>query len=161
MAFTNMTPKYERDGRIARITLNRPDRPNAIDERMPRGMLAAVEDASRDDSPQVIVPAGAAGVFSAGDDLEPHGRRHRLLHGPVAQPQAGDREGARLRDRRGHRRRAVLRPGSGAPIGAPRAQRTLAASSAIPISLMIRTTGMPSVQVSSNTVQSVPASGGT
>lgn len=41
------TLKYERDGRIARITLNRPDRPNAIDERMPREIRAAAEEASK------------------------------------------------------------------------------------------------------------------
>jgi len=38
---------YERDGRIARITLNRPDVLNAIDDDVPRELAAAV-DAERD-----------------------------------------------------------------------------------------------------------------
>jgi enoyl-CoA hydratase len=36
---------YERDGRIARITLNRPEVLNAIDDDVPRELVAAVERA--------------------------------------------------------------------------------------------------------------------
>ena len=36
---------YERDGRIARITLNRPEVLNAIDDDLPRELAAAVERA--------------------------------------------------------------------------------------------------------------------
>ena len=35
----------ERDGRIARITLNRPEVLNAIDDEVPRELVAAVERA--------------------------------------------------------------------------------------------------------------------
>jgi enoyl-CoA hydratase len=82
------TLKYERDGRIARITLNRPDRLNAIDERMPREIRAAVEEANRDDSLHVIVLAGAGRAFCAGYDLEVFAESPRP--GPLSQDMPWD-----------------------------------------------------------------------
>ena len=61
---------YEADGRIARITLNRPAKLNAINDEMPRELRAAAEAANRDDAVHVIVLAGAGRAFSAGYDLE-------------------------------------------------------------------------------------------
>jgi enoyl-CoA hydratase len=60
---------YERDGRIARITLNRPEVLNAIDDDVPRELAAAVERADWDESVHVIVLAGAGRAFCAGYDL--------------------------------------------------------------------------------------------
>jgi len=60
---------YERDGRIARITLNRPDVLNAIDDEVPRELAAAVERADWDEHVHVIVLAGAGRAFCAGYDL--------------------------------------------------------------------------------------------
>ena len=60
---------YERDGRIARITLNRPDVLNAIDDDLPRELAAAVERADYDRDVHVIVLAGAGRAFCAGYDL--------------------------------------------------------------------------------------------
>jgi enoyl-CoA hydratase len=60
---------YERDGRIARITLNRPEVLNAIDDEVPRELVAAVERADRDEGVHVIVLAGAGRAFCAGYDL--------------------------------------------------------------------------------------------
>jgi enoyl-CoA hydratase len=60
---------YERDGRIARITLNRPDVMNAIDDDVPRELAAAVERADADGKVHVIVLAGAGRAFCAGYDL--------------------------------------------------------------------------------------------
>jgi len=60
---------YERDGRIARITLNRPEVLNAIDDDMPRELAAAVERADADETVHVIVLAGAGRAFCAGYDL--------------------------------------------------------------------------------------------
>lgn len=60
---------YERDGRIARITLNRPDVLNAIDDEMPRELEAAVEQANADPGVHVIVLSGAGKAFCAGYDL--------------------------------------------------------------------------------------------
>jgi enoyl-CoA hydratase len=67
------TLKYARDRtnpRIARITLNRPERLNAIDERMPGEIRRAVEAANADDAVHVIVLAGAGRAFCAGYDLQ-------------------------------------------------------------------------------------------
>lgn len=61
---------YEKQAPIAHITLNRPDKLNAIDEEMPRALQAAVERANRDDEVRVIVLAGAGRAFCSGYDLE-------------------------------------------------------------------------------------------
>jgi enoyl-CoA hydratase/carnithine racemase len=60
---------YERDGRIARITLNRPDVLNAIDDELPRELEAAVDSANADTKVHVIVLAGGGRAFCAGYDL--------------------------------------------------------------------------------------------
>jgi len=62
--------RYETDGRIATITLNRPERLNAIDERMPGELEEAVRLADEDDDIHVIVLTGAGRAFCAGYDLE-------------------------------------------------------------------------------------------
>jgi enoyl-CoA hydratase len=56
--------------RVATITLDRPDRLNAIDEAMPREIRRAVEDAEDDDAVHVIVVTGAGRAFCAGYDLQ-------------------------------------------------------------------------------------------
>jgi len=62
--------KYAVAGRIARITLNRPARLNAINDKMPREIRRAVEAANEDDRVHVIVLAGAGKAFCAGYDLK-------------------------------------------------------------------------------------------
>jgi len=64
------TLKYAVAGRIARITLNRPDRLNAINAAMPREIRRAVDAANADDGVHVIVLAGAGRAFCAGYDLK-------------------------------------------------------------------------------------------
>ena len=68
MAYTTL--KYAVVGRIARITLNRPARLNAINDKMPREIRRAVEAANDDDRVHVIVMAGAGKAFCAGYDLK-------------------------------------------------------------------------------------------
>ncbi len=60
---------YGVEGRIATITLNRPERMNAISLAMPGEIAAAVERANRDDGVHVIVLAGAGDGFCSGYDL--------------------------------------------------------------------------------------------
>ena len=60
---------YERDGRIARITLNRPEVLNAIDQDVPRELADCVARADGDPAVHVIVLSGAGRAFSAGYDL--------------------------------------------------------------------------------------------
>jgi enoyl-CoA hydratase len=64
------TLRYEKQGRIARITLNRPRRLNAISVGMPREIRLAVEEANADDGVHVIVLQGAGRAFCAGYDLK-------------------------------------------------------------------------------------------
>jgi enoyl-CoA hydratase len=68
MDFTYL--QYEREGRIATITLNRPERLNAIHPEMPGEIRAAVEQANDDDEVHVIVLAGNGRAFCSGYDLK-------------------------------------------------------------------------------------------
>ena len=61
---------YGVSGRVARITLNRPERLNAINRAMPGEIRLAVEEANRDDRVHVIVLDGAGRAFCAGYDLK-------------------------------------------------------------------------------------------
>ena len=60
---------YEKDGRIARITLNRPEVMNAIDDEVPVLLEEAVKRADADDGVHVMVLSGAGDAFCAGYDL--------------------------------------------------------------------------------------------
>lgn len=62
--------KDARNPRIARITLNRPERLNAISPAMPREIRRAVERANDDDEVHVIVVQGAGRAFCAGYDMK-------------------------------------------------------------------------------------------
>ena len=61
---------YETDGRVATITLNRPDRLNAIDWAMPGEIEDAVDRAEADSDVHVIVVTGAGRAFCSGYDLK-------------------------------------------------------------------------------------------
>jgi len=63
------TMNYERDGRVARITLDRPDRGNGITMEMPRELSACVEQANLDPEVHVIALAGNGTGFCGGYDL--------------------------------------------------------------------------------------------
>ena len=65
---TTMT--YEVTGRIARITLNRPERGNAITLQMPAELTACVERADLDPAVHVIALSGAGKGFCGGYDLQ-------------------------------------------------------------------------------------------
>ncbi len=67
-AFTTLT--YEVRDAKAYLTLNRPDRLNAIDDVMPGEIRKAVDDANADDNVRVIVVQGAGRAFCAGYDLK-------------------------------------------------------------------------------------------
>ena len=67
---TYSTLKIEVAGRIATITLNRPERLNAINDEMPGEIRQAVDAANADDRVHVIVLRGAGKAFCAGYDLK-------------------------------------------------------------------------------------------
>ena len=64
------TLRYATEGRIARITLNRPERLNAIVPAMPREIRLAVERANADDNIHVIIVQGEGRAFCSGYDLK-------------------------------------------------------------------------------------------
>src|SRR4051812_39183923 len=61
---------YERRGPVAQLTLNRPDKLNAITIAMNQAVIEALDRASSDVGVRVIVLAGAGRAFSAGHDLK-------------------------------------------------------------------------------------------
>jgi enoyl-CoA hydratase len=65
--------KQPGEPRIARITLARPERLNAINEGLPAAIRAAVAWAEADDEVHVIVLDGAGRAFCAGYDLQDFG----------------------------------------------------------------------------------------
>ena len=63
------TLRYEVTGRVARITLSRPERGNGITLRMPRELAFCVEQADLDPAVHVIALAGEGKGFCGGYDL--------------------------------------------------------------------------------------------
>lgn len=68
MTFETMT--YESAQGIARITLNRPERLNAINAQMTAELREAVQQAADDPKTKVVVLSGAGRAFCAGYDLD-------------------------------------------------------------------------------------------
>src|SRR3954468_5492642 len=64
------TLDYEVDGRVARITLDRPERGNGITLAMPRELAECVERANLDPAVHVIALAGNGKGLCGGYDLE-------------------------------------------------------------------------------------------
>lgn len=56
-------------GGVRRITINRPDKRNALNHAVRGGVLAALQDADRDPSVRVSIIRGAGSCFSAGYEL--------------------------------------------------------------------------------------------
>ncbi len=61
--------KYELDGRVAILTLNRPDSLNAVSPEMVDGLLEASARAARDAEARAVIVRGAGKSFMAGGDL--------------------------------------------------------------------------------------------
>ncbi|WP_075996786.1 crotonase/enoyl-CoA hydratase family protein [Salaquimonas pukyongi] len=60
---------WEKDGRIARIQLNRPEVLNAINDELPVDLARCVKEANDDDDIHVIVLSGKGDAFCSGYDL--------------------------------------------------------------------------------------------
>lgn len=84
---------FERTGSIARITLNRPEKLNAIDFELGLQLYDAIARCAEDDSIRAVVLAGAGRAFCAGDELGrdrapreqasmAHGRIQHYVSGP-------------------------------------------------------------------------------
>jgi len=71
------TIQYDIEGPLAWITLNRPDKLNAINRAMVGELNQALDAALADDAVRVILLKGEGRAFSAGFDLEPDGAADR------------------------------------------------------------------------------------
>ena len=63
------TLRYEVDAGICTVTLNRPDKLNAVTATSIEELIAAFDDADRDDSVRAVIVTGAGRAFCAGADL--------------------------------------------------------------------------------------------
>jgi enoyl-CoA hydratase len=80
------------DGRVARITLNRPEKMNSLSQELLFELWDALHDLEADDSARVIILRGAGRTFSAGYDISP-GRGNDAV---VRRYRGSDDKGRRL-----------------------------------------------------------------
>ena len=71
---------------VRRLTLNRPEKRNALSNDLRRLLFEALEAADRDDTVRVIILRGAGECFSAGYDLSREGARQALPFATAAGP---------------------------------------------------------------------------
>lgn len=72
--------RYELDGGVATITLNRPDSRNALTTAMKVSLLDTLEQAAADETARAVILTGAGRGFCAGQDMREHAEL--LLDGP-------------------------------------------------------------------------------
>ncbi|HXW82925.1 MAG TPA: enoyl-CoA hydratase/isomerase family protein [Candidatus Binataceae bacterium] len=72
-------------GHVRTITLNRPEKKNALSDALAWGVVAAVEDAARTDEVWVVALTGSGDAFCAGLDLSGGGERSSPLSRQSAQ----------------------------------------------------------------------------
>lgn len=65
-----MTLQIDRDDNILTVTIDRPERRNAVDGATAKALYAAFRDFDRDDSLSVAILTGADGIFCSGADLK-------------------------------------------------------------------------------------------
>ena len=63
--------KYEASGRIARVTLNRPEKLNALSQQLQSELIECLTNADEDPDIRVITLRGAGRAFCAGYDITP------------------------------------------------------------------------------------------
>lgn len=61
---------YQVDGQVATVTINRPEKRNAINPDVVTSLSITLEEAASDDAVRAVILTGAGDVFSAGADLE-------------------------------------------------------------------------------------------
>lgn len=61
---------FRRDGRVLTVTLNRPDKLNAVDERMHEELARVFVECSDDTEADVVILTGAGRAFCSGGDID-------------------------------------------------------------------------------------------
>ena len=69
MAEANLTVLYEVEGPVARITLNRPEKRNALNDELIASLKDALRRANNEEDVRVVVVSGAGADFCSGADL--------------------------------------------------------------------------------------------
>lgn len=77
---------YEKDNAIARITLNRPEKLNAINDALLKELEAALDRAEKDAEVRFVVIQGAGRAFSVGQDLSGEGTSEVMPPDPELAP---------------------------------------------------------------------------
>ncbi len=77
------TSLVTRDGTVATVTLNRPDRRNALNETLKAALLEALTDVGTDETVRAVVLAAEGQAFCVGQDLAEHADR-LSADGPAA-----------------------------------------------------------------------------
>lgn len=75
---------YEREGAVATVTLNRPERMNTISQPMLLALSQALIDAERDADVRAIIVTGAGRAFCAGLDLQDAASEEGIARGGFA-----------------------------------------------------------------------------
>ncbi|MBV9418207.1 MAG: enoyl-CoA hydratase/isomerase family protein [Alphaproteobacteria bacterium] len=77
--------KISDKGHVRTIVLNRPEKKNALSNELAWSVVAAIEDAAKDDNVWVVAITGSGDAFCAGLDLTPGGERYHPLSPQSAQ----------------------------------------------------------------------------
>lgn len=67
--------RQDREGPVAFLTIDRPERRNALDSAVRTALLAALDDLREDDAVRVVVLTGSGGHFAAGADVREFAER--------------------------------------------------------------------------------------
>lgn len=84
-------------GRVRRITLNRPEKHNAMDAQMQADLFGLIDAAIRDPDTGVVVLAGAGKSFCSGADMKPTREPPGGVQAPSVRDAAGDMTNNRAR----------------------------------------------------------------
>lgn len=82
MTTTTEVLDIQTDGDLQTVTLNRPDRLNALNQPLAEALLAHFESLRRNTAVRVVILTGAGRAFSAGADLKAMGTPEALQDGP-------------------------------------------------------------------------------
>ena len=72
-------------GHVRTITLNRPEKKNALSTQLAWGVVEAIDAAAKDDNVWVVALTGSGDSFCAGLDLSPDGERYHPMSAQSAQ----------------------------------------------------------------------------